>query len=258
MNLKFTILLPFPISLPLHFSFLFLFVSSSEAAHMRTMDEHNPLEMAISREDLTRIKVKGDRIQNVFGNTGEYVLETDDVQGQIFLRPSHLMKDKSISLTLTTESGKTQDLRLIPKDQTAEALLLNPPKEIEEEILIEKKSLVSKEEVETLISSCKERRLPRGYKSVPPPLKGSPEPYPLVQEMKGETLRCLTYEVSNPAVPSSQDGTEADFSHAISLNEELFARSLPISDTDLIAISMKQHTLHPGEKTNVYVVARAH
>src|SRR3990167_965830 len=116
MNLKHTFILSL---------FFLLTLSAVKAALIQTLDESRVIEVPISKEDLTRITVQEDRIRNVFGVTGEYVLETDEDQGQIFIRPTDL--EKPFSLTLTTEKGRTQDLRLIPKDQAPEALKRNPP-----------------------------------------------------------------------------------------------------------------------------------
>ena len=105
----------------------FLISTSAQAAMMRNLDEMRVIEVPISQEGLTRIKVQEDRILHVFGNAGEYVLETDENQGQIFIRPKASEEGtsiKPISLTLTTEAGHTQDLRLIPKHQAPEAIIL--------------------------------------------------------------------------------------------------------------------------------------
>ena len=108
------------------FFILLLAGSAAHAAIMRPLDEMKVIEMPISQQGLTRIKVQDDRILHVFGNAGEYVLEIDENQGQIFIRPTPLEGTplKPISLTLTTESGHTQDLRLVLKNQAPEALIL--------------------------------------------------------------------------------------------------------------------------------------
>src|SRR3990167_7156559 len=196
MNLKHTFILSL---------FFLLTLSAVKAALIQTLDESRVIEVPISKEDLTRITVQEDRIRNVFGVTGEYVLETDEDQGQIFIRPTDL--EKPFSLTLTTEKGRTQDLRLIPKDQATEALLnLYAP-------------------------------------------QGS---YKLIQELKGDTLRCLTYEVKN----SLQSSVVSDKKPILSLSESLFAQSLPLQKQNLIAILIPHHILRLGEHTHVYVVAR--
>jgi len=77
MNLKHTFILSL---------FFLLTLSAVKAALIQTLDESRVIEVPISKEDLTRITVQEDRIRNVFGVTGEYVLETDEDQGQVFIR----------------------------------------------------------------------------------------------------------------------------------------------------------------------------
>jgi hypothetical protein len=103
------------------------------AAIVRPIDEMKVIEVPLSQQGLTRIKVQGDRILHVFGNAGEYVLETDEDQGQVFIRPTPLegTSVKAISLTLTTEGGLySRSTYLIPKDQAPEALILKIDTEI--------------------------------------------------------------------------------------------------------------------------------
>lgn len=229
--------------------FILLFSSAVHAAQIRTIDEMKTLDISISAQDLTRITTKEDRILNVFGNTGDYVLETEESQGQIFIRPTQQESKKPFSLTLTTEKGRTQDLRLLPKDQPAEALILNPADEKQRENLKRTQVPISKEEVESLLQACKAGRIPLGYKRVPIHLHPYQEPYPLIQGLKGDNLRCLTYEVKH----SFSDGNNKQL---LKLSEPQFVRALNIKKQDIIAVLMPKHTLSPGEKTYVYVITR--
>ncbi len=233
----------------------FLGISSTHAAQVKTMDELRAIDVSISGQDLTRITVKEDRILNVFGNTGDYVLETDDSQGQIFIRPTQQDNKKPFSLTLTTEKGRIQDLRLIPNDQAAEAIVLKPTEDMNER-LKEKRALISRGEVESLFEACRAGRIPLGYKQAPLNLHTFQDPYKLIQELKGDTLRCLTYEVTN-SLPSLEDEDE-NKKQLLRLSESQFAGSLPFQKHDIIAVLISKHTLHPGERTYVYVVARTY
>jgi len=242
---------------------MFLLASTTvHAAMVRPIDEKKVLEISIAQEELTRIKVEDDRILQVFGMAGEYVLETDDHQGQIFIRPLegrpvHVgehdsrisdalvsrSNSKPINLTITTEAGHTQDLRLIPKKQAPEALILQVNTEISKEIEKEKQahSPLFREEVEELIHACQEERIPLGYRQVPLDLSTLQGPHLLVREIQGQKLRGLTYRVQN----NSQD--------VWVLSEPELAKGLP----KLIALLISKKTLNPGEGTDVYVAIRA-
>lgn len=260
------------VSLPLGF----LMATTAHAAIQRPLDELKVIEIPISQQDLTRITVKEDRILNVFGVTGEYVLEADEDQGQIFIRPTGLHSNKPIHLTLTTEGGHTQDLRLIPQDKKPEALILKAEDNIKKERPWAHGSQIShsppmkdgitgdgithddltREGVEDLIHACREGQIPLGYKLSPVPLeltnkqraiphdnKLLTETHSLVRELRGEKLRCLTYEVRNTTKTS------------LNLSEGEFAKSLSLKIPDIIAILMPIKTLNPGERTHVHVVA---
>lgn len=213
------------------------------AAIVHPLDERRVLEVPISKEGLTRIKVEEDRILHVFGLAGEYVLETDEDQGQVFIRPLNLEVKKPINLTLTTEAGHTQDLHLIPKNQAPVALILKVDTEMAQELEKEKQasSPLFREEVEELIHACRDGRIPLGYKEIPLKLSTLQDPYLLIRAIQGQKLRGLSYQVHN----NTQE--------PLVLSEHEFAKRLP----NLIALLIPQKTLNPGEGTDVYVVARA-
>lgn len=231
------------------FFILLLAGSAAHAAIVRPLDELKIIEVTISQQGLTRIKVQDDRILHVFGNAGEYVLETDEDQGQIFIRPA-LLNDsstKAISLTLTTEAGHTQDLCLTPKNQAPEALILKTDTTIQQEIEQEKRASapIFREEVEGLILALQEGRIPLGYKEMPINLTTLHEPYPLLRELQGKTLRGLTYCIQNK--------TQGN----LGLSEPELAKKISLQQNTIIAILISKKILTPGEGTEAYVVARA-
>lgn len=262
MNLKFDNLLKTTALALLTLSFL---ERSANAAILRTLDESKSIEISISKENLTRITVKDDRVANIFGITGEYVLEADEELGQVFIRPIGLGgTSKPIHLTLTTEKGHTQDLRLIPKDQAPEALILE---EGQQEILLSQGSVtcmsaaqvpvtqvpvtrvsIARDEIESLLQACQEMRIPLGYKVAPLDLKDTSvtfkSPHLLIREIRGEKLRALTYEVKNLS------------KRAFILSEDTFTQIPHAKRSDIIAVWMTKKTINPGERTHVHVIAK--
>lgn len=234
----------------------FLFMgTAAQGAIQHTLDELKVIEAPISRQGLTRIAVKEDRILNVFGMAGEYVLETDEENGQIFIRPTGYgtidvskAAPHSIHLTLTTEGGHTQDLRLVPQDRSPEAIILKANNDISEEITREKlaQAPVFREEVEALIQACQTKQIPLGYKEIPLTLVNLNETAVLLREIQGQKLRGLTYKVQNK--------TE----EVVVLSESEFTKSLPLKLHSLIAILLPKKILQPGEGAETYVVARTH
>jgi len=211
-----------------------LLSAESQAAIIHLLDDLKVIEVPIANRDLTRITVKDDRISNVFGAVGEYVMEGDEENGQVFIRPIE-PTPKTISLTLITESGHTQDLRLVPKSKPPEALILKA-----EDKKKETRDFVMRQEVEELLQACRDERIPLGYRSVPIKLEAYKGSHLLVHELKGEKLRGLTFEVKNTSnIP-------------LIMVEEGFAKS-----ADVVAVFMPKKLLHPGEKTHVYVAQKS-
>ncbi len=251
MNLNFDNLLK---TSPLALLTLSFLETSANAAILRTLDESKSIEISISKENLTRITVKDDRVANVFGITGEYVLEADEELGQVFIRPVGHETSKPIHLTLTTEKGHTQDLRLIPKDQTPEALILEESKQ---ETLLSQGSVtcmsttqvsIARDEIEGLLQACQEMRIPLGYKVAPLDLKDTSvtlkSPHLLIREIRGEKLRALTYEIKNLS------------KRALILSEDTFTQIPHAKRSDIIAVWMTKKTINPGERTHVYVITK--
>ncbi len=93
--------------------------------------DHQSTTLHISQTGLNRIAVANDRIQQVFGAEGTFDVQSDEEGGQIFLKltsesylGSHPSKPSTI--TLITESGLTQDLRLVPKNIEFQSILFKP------------------------------------------------------------------------------------------------------------------------------------
>lgn len=215
----------------------FFFSTTAHGALLHPFNDLKVIEAEVSRQGLTRITVQDDRILSVFGVTGEYVLETDENQGQIFIRPMEMSSLNPISLTLTTEKGRTQDLRLVPKEKAPEAIILQA--EESSEIHQTTQGIPSREEIEELLSACKTDRIPLGYKLMPLDLKTLRGPRRLIREIRGEYLRGQTYEVKN----TSQT--------PLLMAEPSFAEGRHV-----VAVLMPTKLLLPGEKAYVYVITK--
>ena len=225
--------------------------TSAHAAITIQLDEMKVIEVPLSQDGLTRIKVQEDRILHVFGNAGEYLLETDETQGQIFIRPKPSEEEatvKPISLTLTTEGGHTQDLRLVPKHQAPETIILKSDTALKQEIEKEKfaSAPIFREEIEGLMKALQEGRIPLGYKEMPINLITLNESYQRVREIQGEKLRGLTYHIQNKTQKAQV------------LSESEVAKALPFKGHKVVAIFMPQKTLNPKEGTDIHVILRTH
>ena len=88
------------------------------------------LDVKISADLMNRIAVVNDRIVNVFGDEGTFVVQTDEHTGQVFIKPTPENEHKPLSITIITENGITQDLTLTPTKVKAATLVLKPQQNI--------------------------------------------------------------------------------------------------------------------------------
>ena len=82
----------------------------------------------LSRKEVTRIAFEHGRVRKVTGSAGEFVLEKDDEKGQIFIRPTDAQSTKPINLFLTSERG-TVALLLQPVDTPSDSIVIREPRE---------------------------------------------------------------------------------------------------------------------------------
>lgn len=111
-----------------------ILVSASSVYALQTypMADQQKTDVIFSKESFTRISVENDRIQQVFGADGLIEIQSDDEQGQLFLKPSPAFPGKPVSITIVTEGGITQDIRLLPRGVDAQSVLFKP-EEIKED-----------------------------------------------------------------------------------------------------------------------------
>jgi hypothetical protein len=89
-------------------------VNPVQGLRVLPLSEFKRLEVPVSQDRINRIAILGDRIAQIFGDEGRFTVELDETNGQVFLKVAGVSSE-SISLSLVTESGKTQDLLLKPQ-----------------------------------------------------------------------------------------------------------------------------------------------
>ena len=82
----------------------------------------------LSRKEVTRIAFERGRVRKVTGSAGEFLLEKDDEKGQIFVRPTDPQSTKPINLFLTSDRG-TVALLLQPVDTPSDSIVIREPRE---------------------------------------------------------------------------------------------------------------------------------
>src|SRR3990167_6369859 len=114
------------VTVSLNLSILPLSSSSlaDQVSQILIMVENKRLEASICPDSMNRLAVANDRIVQVFGDEGAFESQSEENTGQVFIKPTAENSIKSLSLTLITEQGKTQDLSLKPTAKSAATLIL--------------------------------------------------------------------------------------------------------------------------------------
>lgn len=109
---------------------LFLLVgASAHAAQIYSLNEEHEIKIEVSNTELNRIIVEKDRISDVFAHEATLEILPDERLGQIFVRTSSSPQG-GLRLTLTTEEGRVQDIRLLSQDIQGQTVLLRENAEI--------------------------------------------------------------------------------------------------------------------------------
>lgn len=90
--------------------FMMMFFCSLSAEQFKMTG--NLIKAKISYQNLNRISVKGDKIDSLIGIDNAFHSEKNEKTGEIFIRPTEVNGYNPISISVTTTSGKTQDLLL--------------------------------------------------------------------------------------------------------------------------------------------------
>lgn len=90
--------------------FLTMFFFSLNAEQFKMTG--NLIKAKISYQNLNRISVRGDKIDSLVGIDTAFHFEKNEKTGEVFIRPTEDNGYNPISISVTTISGKTQDLLL--------------------------------------------------------------------------------------------------------------------------------------------------
>lgn len=154
------------------FSLLFLPLQSCIALQTVVIGDNQTKNITISTHELSRIFVKGDRILNVRGVEGAYILTKDAVQGQIFIKPTLPYQTRPFNLFIGTEQGRNYNLFVIATGAPGQDIELKPSTPSKEATLWERTSDYSQVLTKLITSMISgEDSVPTGYSIVYPDKK---------------------------------------------------------------------------------------
>lgn len=154
----------------LFFLFELLLEPSCFALQTVSIADNQTRNITVSAHELSRIFVEGDRIQNVRGLEGAYILTKDIVQGQIYIKPTSPYQAKAFNLFITTEQGRNYNLVVTASAVSGQDIELKPSTPGKEVELWEKNTEYSQVLVK-LITGMINDEVPSGYLVVYPDRK---------------------------------------------------------------------------------------
>lgn len=220
-------------------SFSMLLIEQTFALKEYPLIDQRRIEALISNREINRITVVHDRIRQVFGADGTFAHEVDEEGGQLFIKPLKPQQTKPIHITIVTENGLTQDLKLTLADIDAETILLKQtePSSISE---TDKQPLIYHEALIQLIQSMGRGEDKQGFQKSE---EGEDRAYPNGMQAKlriryqGSLWQGSVFDLYNAS------------GSAVELKEQDFAQS-----GDLAA-ALQTHRLNPQSCTRLYVVS---
>lgn len=108
---------------PLIFLIVFM-MNDVHALKIKSVVDNETASAKISSTDITRIFVQGDRIKSVRGLKGAYTRENDEKNGEIYIQPTSLYKERAFTILIETELGRHFTLLLSPTFSPSETLML--------------------------------------------------------------------------------------------------------------------------------------
>ncbi len=104
---------------------IFLFLSNSSfAAQIKDIEDGDEFTAEISKTDLNRIKVVGDRIRDVKINNMDLDISLDEKIGEVYIRAAHSSENKPINIFIITQQNFTYKGILYPKAIPSEQIIL--------------------------------------------------------------------------------------------------------------------------------------
>jgi conjugal transfer pilus assembly protein TraK len=192
----------------------------------------------ISRKEITRIAFERGRIRKITGSAGELYLEKDDDKGQIFVRPTDVQSTKPINLFLASDRG-TVALLLQPTDTPSDSIVIREPRERSAAPTRKEASGRHVRTLKNLLLALAQDALPEDMQAVEPGRDVTlwlGTRLTLQRVLLGSGVAGEKYQLSNTG-----DTT-------LELQESALFKS------GVMAVSVEQASLRPGEATNVFVI----
>ena len=192
----------------------------------------------LSRKEVTRIAFERGRVRKVTGSAGEFLLEKDDEKGQIFVRPIDPQSTKPINLFLTSDRG-TVALLLQPVDTPSDSIVIREPRERSAAPTRLEASGRHVRTLKNLLLALADDALPDDMQVLEPARDIALWPgtrLSLNRVLQGTGVVGERYHLTNTSDTTIEVAETALFKSGV------------------MAISVEQSSLRPGEATNLFVI----
>ena len=192
----------------------------------------------LSRKEVTRIAFERGRVRKVTGSAGEFLLEKDDEKGQIFVRPTDPQSTKPINLFLTSDRG-TVALLLQPVDTPSDSIVIREPRERSSAPTRLEASGRHVRTLKNLLLALADDALPDDMQVLEPARDIVLWPgtrLSLNRVLQGTGVVGERYHLTNTSDTTIEVAETALFKSGV------------------MAISVEQSSLRPGEATNLFVI----
>jgi conjugal transfer pilus assembly protein TraK len=194
-----------------------------------------------SRYDMTRLEIKGGRIVSLHYPADRLTVEKDDDQGYAILRARD---DKPVSLLVTTSTGQTHALYMLPVDMPMDTVQIKESgegfqKQVSPNAAVTPNDTLAIQVKRLILDMARnERRLP-DYQidDINKPVDLWAESYfVLLNEYKGARFDAYRFSLKNIS------------SKVMKLAEQEFYKK------GVVAVGIDTHVLNPGQATFIYVI----
>tara|TARA_R110000868_G_scaffold368790_4_gene631929 strand:+ start:348 stop:1007 length:660 start_codon:yes stop_codon:yes gene_type:complete len=133
------------------------------ALQVKSAINNGTITANVSSTDITRIMIKGDRIQSVRGVKGAYTRENDNNRGEVYIQPTTPYQHRAFTLLINTELGRHYTLLLNPMSVPSDTLMLVARGVIEQKAAKFENSSPYEITISNLIRSMRTGSRPEGY-----------------------------------------------------------------------------------------------
>ena len=94
------------------------------ATQVKSVEDGEEFTAEISKTEINRIKVSGDRIRSIQNNEGDLTISRDDKLGEIYIRTTAFTENKPLNIFIVTEQNFTYKALLYPKAIPSEQIII--------------------------------------------------------------------------------------------------------------------------------------